>query len=289
MEAVLKEMIKTNQGFKKKTNKRFVDPFRIRARRFIKRAARVAALAGAVPLLAVAVLWGYAELTTAEALAVRSINVTGTSNATAAEIEELSGIRKGQNIFIFDGDAVEAALKANPWVEAAEVGRSLPDTVNIVVKERIPIALVKLDAMYVMDSSGTVFKRLAQGDDLDLPVVTGLTAELIGGDDAKGIQKGLIRLISILSGRSGFNIANVSEINVDPSFGLSVYTLEDGVRLEVGLDGFEEKLDSFERILRHRGTLDGVEAMDLNDSKEVIVRFSTNVVKEGGEVHGKKG
>lgn len=282
-------MIKTNQGFKKKTNRRLVDPFRVRARRFIKKAARVAAFAGAVPVLVVAGLWGYAEITTAEALSVRAITVTGLSNVTASEIEELSGIRKGQNIFIFDCDAVEAALKANPWVEAAEVGRSLPDTVNIAIKERIPIALVKLDAMYVMDSSGVIFKRFASGDGLDLPVVTGLTAEALGGDDPKGIQKGLIRLISILSGRSGFNISNVSEINVDPSFGLSVYTLEDGVRLEVGLDGFEEKLDSFEKVLRHRGTLDGVEAMDLNDSKEVIVRFSTNVVKEGGEAHGKKG
>lgn len=282
-------MIKTNQGFKKKTNRRLVDPFRVRARRFIKKAARVAAFAGAVPVLVVAGLWGYAEITTAEALSVRAITVTGVSNVTASEIEGLSGIRKGQNIFIFDSAKVEAALKANPWVEAAEVGRSLPDTVNIAIKERIPIALVKLDAMYVMDSSGVIFKRFASGDGLDLPVVTGLTAEALGGDDPKGIQKGLIRLISILSGRSGFNISNVSEINVDPSFGLSVYTLEDGVRLEVGLDGFEEKLDSFEKVLRHRGTLDGVEAMDLNDSKEVIVRFSTNVVKEGGEAHGKKG
>lgn len=282
--------MKTNQGSRKKTNRRIRDPFKVRAARFFKKAGKAVLIIGALPALSFGGWRLYKEITTTERLALKTISVEGASKVSEELLVELSGLKPGQNILSFDKDEVIKGLKTNPWVESAVIDRSLPDTVIIEVKERMPVALVKLDEMYVMDSAGVVFKKFTQEDGLDLPVVTGLTKEYLGAEDNKGVQENLLRLISILSGRSGFNIANVSEINVDPAMGLSIYTLEDGVRLEVGLEDFEEKLASFERILKLRGgSLEGVEAMDLNDDREVVVRFTDNAVKEGGEEHGQKG
>ena len=55
-----------------------------------------------------------------------------------------------------------------------------------------------------------------------------------------------------MTNRSGFNITNVSEINIDADHGLSSLR-STGVRLDVGMGSFEEKLASFEKILGTRG------------------------------------
>ena len=148
---------------------------------------------------------------------------------------------------------------------------------------------MKLDALYVMDTSGVIFKKYSAEEGLDLPVVTGLSKESLasGGEN---LEERLMELISVLTNRSGFNITNVSEINIDADHGLSLFTLDEGVRLDVGMGSFEEKLASFEKILGTRGgVLKGIEAFDLNNYREVIVRFTTDVVKEGGTGDGKKG
>lgn len=280
----------TNVSRKKTNNRRLREPLKVRAGRSAKKAVKIFVAAALLPAVAFGSWWLYKEVTTTEHLFVRDIKVEGIQKVSKEMVVELSGIQIGQNILSFDKDEAAESIRLNPWVETVEIDRSLPDVVTIEIKERLPIALVKLDELYVMDSSGVVFKKFSQEDNLDLPVVTGLTKDSLTGEDSKGVQENLLRLISILSGRAGFNITQVSEINVDPAMGLSIYTLEDGVRLDVGLEDFEDKLASFEKVLRHRGgSLNGIEAMDLNDNREVVVRFTTNVVKEGGEAHGQKG
>ncbi|MFQ5735358.1 MAG: cell division protein FtsQ/DivIB [Thermodesulfobacteriota bacterium] len=272
---------------KRRNRKRHKEPFGARARRAVLRTLKVVLVLAALPALGYGGLRFYRVLVTTEYLAVRTINVTGAERVAPEDAIELAGITEGINILSFKASEAVEGLKANPWVKAAEIRRRLPDTVEIHLAERRPMALVSLDGLYVMDSSGVVFKKFAVEDRLDLPVVTGLTRE---GLEAGGAQKGLLELVSILSGREGFSMESVSEINVDQTFGLSIYTLNDGVRLAVGTDGFEAKLASFEKVVASRGgALRGVEAMDLNNSRSVVVRFGTGAFKEGGDAHGQKG
>ncbi|MBI5644389.1 MAG: FtsQ-type POTRA domain-containing protein [Deltaproteobacteria bacterium] len=276
-------------GKGKKKNRKFKEPLGVRAKRFAVRAVKITVAAVALPAIGLAGWWGYHKLITTAYLSVTAINVTGVERVSKEEILELSGIKEGQNILSFKIEEAALNIKGNPWIEEAEVKRSIPDIIDIEVKEREPVALVKLDSLYIMDKSGTIFKKYTHEDALDLPVVTGLTMEGLK-DETRILEQGLLDLLKVLNSRSGFNIAKVSEINVDPTFGLSVYTLEEGVRLDVGKDSFEEKLSAFERVLKTRnGVLHGIEAMDLNNSRSVTVRFTTNVVKEGGDSHGQKG
>ena len=273
----------------KKRNRRWREPFRVRAKRTGLKTVKAVALIGALPALAFAAWKGYNTLITTQYLSVIAVNVNGSERIPKEEIAALSGIKEGQNILSFETGQAEASIKTNPWIEDAKVERSYPDVIDIEVRERSPVALVKLDVLYVMDSSGVVFKKYAPDDDLDLPIVTGLTmAGLM--DSTKVPDEGLMDLIGVLSARAGFNIAKVSEISVDPVFGFSIYTLEEGVRLDVGRDSFEEKLSAFERVLGTRnGGLRGIEAFDLYNPRAVTVRFNTNVVQEGGGTDGQKG
>ena len=274
----------------KKRNRRFKEPLRVRAGRLFKGVGKVLAIVLPLPAIGYGGWWVYGQATGSEYLSIKGIAVSGVERVAREDIVDLSGIKEGQNILAFSEDAVIANLKSNPWIESAEVDRNFPDTVEIIVKERAPVVLVKLEALYLMDSQGVIFKRYsAEEDSLDLPVVTGLSQQNLGPKE-RDLEARLLELISVLTNRRGFNITRVSEISIDPNHGLSLFTLEEGVRLDVGTGGFEEKLVSFEKILDTRdGVLRGIEAFDLNNHREVIVRFTTDIVKRGGEADGQKG
>jgi len=274
---------------KKKRNRRHREPLGPRLLRGAKMFVKVIAFTLPLPALGYGAWWAWGQATTSQYFNVTGVTVIGAQRVAAEDVVAASGITAGLNMFSFSKDEVASRLKANPWVESVEVDRDLPGTVEITVRERDPIALVKLDALYLMDSAGVIFKRYSAEEGLDLPVVTGLTKESLASSP-ENLEERLMELISVLTNRSGFNITNVSEIKIDADHGLSLFTLDEGVRLDVGMGSFEEKLASFEKILSTRdGVLKGIEAFDLNNHREVIVRFATDVVKEGGEGDGKKG
>lgn len=276
--------IKSRRG-----NRRFRDPFTARAKRTLARTARVLVAFVALPSLTYGGWRAYNWAITTPHFALIAINVNGVERLSKEEIIELSGIKEGENIYSFKAKDALVSIRSNPWVEEAAIDRDFPDVVNIDIKERKPVALVSLGGLYVMDSGGVVFKRYAHEDALDLPVVTGLRKEGLE-ESFKGLDSEVLELVSTLSARKGFNIDSVSEIKVDLVFGLSIFTLDEGVRLDVGKDSFEEKIAAFEKIRRSRGgSLDGVEALDLTNARSVVVRFSAGAVKEGGEANGQKG
>ncbi len=277
---------------KRGRNRRRTDPFVVKAKRFLLRSLKVFMVAVVVSGLAFSGWKLYNLFITTQYLEIKTINLVGARRVSLDEAVALSGIRKGSNLFAFKYSQAIKGLKTHPWVASASLRRSPPHTVSIELKEREPIALVKTDAMYVMDGGGNIFARYSRADQVDLPVVTGLErGRPVTGDRAVGsgvgavVDASVLELIRILDGRTGFNFRNVSEINVDPEYGLALYTLAEGVRLELGHGAFEEKLRAFEKVVRARGgSLLGVEAMNLKSGHEVVVRLSEDVMKGGGAI-----
>ncbi|MBI5885361.1 MAG: FtsQ-type POTRA domain-containing protein [Deltaproteobacteria bacterium] len=270
----------------RRVNRRVRPPFLSRARAFMGRRGRMILVAAGVSAAGIGGYMGYCELMTSPYLAVTGITVDGAKRLSEDEIIAESGIEEGCNLFSFSaGDAAEA-VKRLAWVVQAQVRRTGLDTVRIEIKEREPVALVRFerpgapDRLRIMDSAGVVFAEYSHEDALDLPVVTGVIEGWEGRDDGgEWSAPAVMRLIAFLKQRKGFNINDVSEIHADGVFGLTVYTLNDGVRLNVGTGGFEEKFAAFDRIVASRGgTLSGIEAMDLINPGEVVVKFTTNMV-----------
>lgn len=214
-------------------------------------------------------------------LAITNVEITGVERLSEADIAVRAGEVVGVNLLSLETGAVKEAVEAEPWVAEAKVKKSPLHTLRIDVRERKPLVLVKMDELYVMDLDGVVFKGLDENDSLDLPVVTGLEKR---DENGGGLPEDkLLDLIAILRSREGFNLDHVSEIHVDAVYGLTIYTIENGVRLDVGFSRFEEKIRSFEKIVRARnGNLDGVEAMDITNPREVTVRFTNKMAREGG-------
>ncbi len=153
-----------------------IDP-RIRARRAevlrgeAKRRLRIALVVlGAVVL----VVGGWYALHS-RLFAARVVTVQGAIHTPRAAIVDAAGLANHPPL-IDVGAAAVAGIERLPWVESATVTREWPDGVRIVVRERVPVAVVATvpasSGWAIVDRHGKVLARSAQPP-VGLPRVTG--------------------------------------------------------------------------------------------------------------------
>jgi len=268
---------------KKRSNRRRREPFFKRAARRAATAIKAVVALGLVSFILYGSWWTYGQVLSTPRLAVQHLSVSGALRVQPREVIRLAGIEEGQNIFSFSSSKVAQKIGQNPWVLETHVKRKLPGTVTIAITERRPVAIVKSKGLYIMDSNGVVFKKLASGDRLDLPLVTGLGEDVM--ENKSALTAPFMRLFAVLEGREGFNLENVSEVHADPVYGFTIYTLDKGLRLELGGSDFEARLKTFERLrAMKKGVLRGVAAVDLRKAGEAVVSYDHEVAKGGGRV-----
>lgn len=131
---------------------------------------------GTVAVLAIAALWaGYAKVMASDRLKVGRVDVRGSHFLSEGEIRQLMGPAVGENILGLDLEALKTSLRQSPWVADATVRRTLPDTLEVKIRERVPLALAEADGLYLMDAEGTLIEVYGpRTAGFDLPIVRGL-------------------------------------------------------------------------------------------------------------------
>lgn len=219
----------------------------------------------------------YNELLTSSYLKIKEVKVVGNIKLSRSEVLELSGIAIGDNILARDSGDIKGNIKANPWIADVRVKRNFPDRVSIEIQERKPVAFINLDGLYYVDETGIIFKKASLGEDVDLPVITGLTKEEIEEQGAVSeLAIKAVNLLHILAENTALELENLSEINVDKTYGLTLYTMREGTKIEFGGDGFREKLDILDKIIKSRNGFAGLEFIALNYNRGVVVKLNSS-------------
>jgi cell division protein FtsQ len=146
-----------------------------RARRGASRIVLWLQVAGALAAAACAAWAAYSRAMASERLRVARVDVRGGHFLSEGEVRELLGPAVGENILLLDIEALKARLRASPWVAEATVRRALPDTLEVEIRERVPLALAELDRLYLMDGEGVLIEIYGpRTAGFDLPIVRGL-------------------------------------------------------------------------------------------------------------------
>ena len=248
---------------------------RARTRKYL---GRVLPLVVAAALAATVVGFVARWLLTSPRFAVTRVDVIGTTRVSTDRIAEAAAVPSGVSLFRVDPAAVIARVEAIPEIRRADVVRTLPDRVAIVVEERKPFTLVHADGLHWIDEDGRVLGEERQAVAPDVPVISGLTeADVAAMRTAPNpkIQAGLALIRTLLRQKSTL-AAGISEIDVGRSDGPVLFTV-DGVEVRLGNEGWED------RLARLEGVLGQVAAQDRRISM-VDLRFRDRVVlKRGGQ------
>jgi cell division septal protein FtsQ len=230
----------------------------------------------AVVAVAYGVYVGSASVAHAHVLRVDRILVRGNQRLSQGEVlAVLSGLR-GESLVWADLDRWRQRLLASPWVRDAALRRSLPSTVEVVVWEREPIAIGRLnDEMYLVDDHGTIIDQYGpQYEDLDLPIIDGLAASSSSGgpaiDSARAELAG--RVVAALKGNPDI-AGRLSQIDVSDVHNAQVIVSGDAAIISLGEDQFLARLESYLDLARalhdHVAEIDSV---DVRFENRIYVR-----------------
>jgi cell division protein FtsQ len=206
---------------------------------------------------------------------LRDLKIEGLHRHSEAEVRQTAGLALGQNVVEIDLDAVRAKLERDPWIERATVTRKLPASLAIEIVEREAAAIVALpNGAYLATAEGVAFKRMEDGDPVDLPVVTGVEANelsplgsevapiasasanaasvasapaagpnLVGAEESMRAQ--LVRRALDLAAeaeRVGVFGGRVQELHVEPDGGITASLGKRAVRVSFGKTSFRAKV-----------------------------------------------
>lgn len=232
-----------------------------------------ACLLFAVAVLTTFFVYAYNLLISRSYFEIKEISVRGLKELTEKDVLELADIKPAQNLLAINTDAVVRKVTTNQWVKNVYIGRELPNKLVLEVQERNPLALVKQASdFYLMDGEGFVFKKLAKGDEVDLPIFTGIPAQ----DKTKSpLFLNTLKLLKTISGSGKYvYLGTISEIHIDDVFGLSLIS-NAGIYLKLGKEDFERKLEQLTLIMADmdkRGMKNGYLCIDLSDESKVTVQ-----------------
>lgn len=245
-------------------------------RGFLKKIVRLTTAVVVVSLIVLVCfeLYGFIGKTTF--LRLERIEVTGIKKLTRDEILSAASVKLGDDLLGLRLTRMGEQLTKNPWVASVRVRRNFPHSVFIDVQERQPIGVVSMGYLYYLDSSGDIFKPLQEGDSLDFPVITGLAEDDLIRDPAgaKETLKGILALLQQLKKeRSGISIADISELHYDKGFGYTLFTMNKGLPIRLGTEGFSDKLDRLAKVYTMlQPQIPALEYIDLDYSDRIVVK-----------------
>lgn len=107
-----------------------------------------------------------------------SIQTVGNSQLTRDELLSVFGSDIGRNVFFIPLATRRAELEKIPWVEHATVMRILPNQFRVTVRERTPVAFVRIgDQIKLVDADGVILAMppaMMAARHFSFPVVTGI-------------------------------------------------------------------------------------------------------------------
>ena len=247
----------------------------INYRGFFKKAVR---LLGGVLVVALIGLTGYEVyglVARTTFLRLERIDVNELKRLTREEVVGLAGVKPGDAMLSLRLRRIGEQLAKNPWVEKVRVRRHFPNILAIEVTERDPVAVVNMGYLYYLDKNGDIFKPLNEGDRLDYPILTGISEEDLGKDQAgsREMLKKTCQLIALLATGTDFRLEDVSEIHFDKGYGFTLFTAQGGVPVKLGNNAFDEKLARLARIYKDlQPQMSLLVYIDLDYSDRIIVK-----------------
>jgi len=201
--------------------------------------------------------------------AITKLELDGNRRLSRQDVLEWIGIHEGASVWYSDPSRLQMRLESHPWIAHASVQRDFPRHVAISVRERRPVAIVRLDTLNYVDRAGHVLGPLRDDDSRDFPLITGLEDDAVRGFVPIGIHRALqfLRRCERLGCFEG-----VSEVHVSQERGVTVFPLHPAVAVVLGWGNWSEKLTRSARVLAAwEGQTARVAAVDVSFRELVVL------------------
>lgn len=215
--------------------------------RLAKWGGRIAFALGLAYAVLLGVQEGYDYATTSPRFEVRGLTYAPTPHVSDLELRRRMALEPGTNILSLDLEEVARRIAMHPWVARANVTRVLPDTLDVEVIEHEAAAVLYAGDFFLVDAEGLPFKRLQPGERGELPVITGLKGmELLEDPTRSELQ--IDQALAVLESYRSKRRPRLSEVHIDDTGAVTLYTAELGSQLRLGREDFSTALARYDAL-----------------------------------------
>ncbi len=180
---------------------------------------------------------------------LRDVHVEGSRYLSDTELTKIAGVYLGEPLFRLETDQVTKRLMQDLRIEEVTVRRRLPGTLDIIVKERVPLATVGCEYGYLdIDRRGKVIDSYRTLKNMPIPMITGIQVrDIYIGDDVRNEM--VEEILYYLQQLDEASLNQISEIAIIEKDYIVAYTTQ-SVPIRLGaLERLEEKARLTENFL----------------------------------------
>lgn len=184
---------------------------------------------------------------------------------------------KGKNIFAIDLQKESVYISGlYPVYKKIRIVRILPDALYVDFIKRKPLAYVRLNRYFCIDSDFVLFNPPQDVTDLALPVITGLDSRIFGVTSGKrcnlaelALALNIIKEAGASPGLKDYKIYRIDIANADNSS----FFLSEGPEIKISAGNLKGKINILSTLLSQAGNATGsIKYVDLR-FKEPVIRL----------------
>lgn len=216
----------------------------------------------------------YNYLLTSPYMRLEQVDMTGVDPKMRDELIRMCGLDAGQGLLSLHLYELKRKMEAHPWIRTAKLERRFPHTLVVEVEKQTPAALARTDDFYYVNRWGEIFKQVSEAEDMDLPVITGLST------DNLQVQEELRRamhVVGVLALEEGtWSLAELSEIHLGQDGVMSLYFNHMKAEVTFMWNELADKMEGLRQVAEHlnqSGKIDLVTRINLNYVDGAVVSF----------------
>ncbi|HUU81535.1 MAG TPA: FtsQ-type POTRA domain-containing protein [Acidobacteriota bacterium] len=231
-------------------------------------------LVAVITIISFSFLSLYHYLLASPYMKLEHVEVIGVDNSIRAELIERYGLNAENSLIALNLDELKQKMETHPWVRSVRLERQFPDTLVVRAEKEEPRALVLMDKIYYMNRWGEVFKEVSDTEEMDFPIITGVSRE---GSEVQKQLESTAHLLGILESEGGvWSLNELSEIHLQEKGGMSLYFSHLPAEIKLSCGDLRNKMNGLKKVAEHltqTGRIHQVTGIDLNYDEGAVVSF----------------
>lgn len=183
---------------------------------------------------------------------LKEVKLIGAERLTVEDILKVGNIYIGEPIFQLETNDITTRLSNDLRIESVTVRRIVPNTLEVTLKERKPLATIVCDYGYLdLDKSGKIIDSYKNLREMKIPMITGAQAQdkYIGDEIDDNLVKKILEFLQKLAPES---LNKLSEVAIVAADYVVAYTdTEQAVQIRIGkMERLDEKAHLVDDFLR---------------------------------------
>ncbi len=183
---------------------------------------------------------------------LKEVKLIGAEKLTVEDILKVGNIYIGEPIFQLETNDITTRLSNDLRIESVTVRRIVPNTIEVTLKERKPLATIVCDYGYLdLDKSGKILDSYKNLREMKIPMITGAQVQdkYIGDEIDDDLVKKILEFLQKLAPES---LNKLSEVAIVAADYVVAYTdTEQAVQIRIGkMERMDEKARLVDDFLR---------------------------------------